>query len=50
MREINGKVILIGDCHFGVKRFSIPFLHNTIKFFTDEVFPYMEENNIKYIF
>lgn len=47
---INSKVIIIGDTHFGVKKFSLDFLSNQIKFFNNQVFPYMKDNNIKYIF
>lgn len=46
MTNINGKVILLGDIHFGVKKFSIPFLENTLSFFNEQMFKYMKENNI----
>lgn len=48
--DINGKLIVIGDCHFGVKRFSIDTLDNQLAFFDNQIFPYMEENDIKIIF
>ena len=50
MIQIKGNIILIGDTHFGVKRFSIEMLKNQIRFFNEQVFPYMEKNNIKQIF
>jgi len=48
--EINGKLIVIGDCHFGIKRFNINTLKNQLKFFDEQIFPYMEKNNIDTIF
>jgi len=50
MFGLNGKVIILGDTHFGIKRFSINELQNQLDFFNKQLFPYMEENNIKYIF
>lgn len=40
------KVILLGDLHFGIKQFSIPFLQNQLAFFKNQLFPYMIEHNI----
>ena len=48
--DINGKLIIIGDTHFGVKRFSIDTLNDQLLLFEEQIFPYMEENNIKVIF
>lgn len=48
--RISGKLIVIGDVHFGVKKFNIEFLRDTLKFFNEQLFPYMIENNIKEIF
>lgn len=44
------KVILLGDLHFGLKRFSLNFLNNQLKLFDEQIFPYMEENNINEIY
>lgn len=44
------KVILLGDLHFGMRRFSLPFLENQLKLFNEQVFPYMIENNISEIY
>jgi hypothetical protein len=49
-REINGKLIVIGDTHFGLKRFSIDTLKDQLSLFENQIFPYMEENNITEIF
>jgi len=48
--SINGKMVILGDTHFGVKKFSIDVLMDQLAFLNKEVYPYMEENNIKYIF
>jgi len=47
--NINGRVVLLGDLHFGVKRFSLDFLENQLEFFNKQLFPYMKENRIKTI-
>lgn len=49
MIQIKGKAIIIADTHFGIKKFSIKVLREQLSFFTRQVFPYMEENNIKTI-
>lgn len=42
-------VAILGDTHFGA-RGDNPFFHNYFKHFYDEVFfPYLKENNIKYV-
>jgi len=46
IKTIKGKSILIGDLHFGIKRFSEKELDNQLKVFFEQIFPYMEENNI----
>jgi len=38
--------ILLGDLHFGIKKFSESFLKNQLDFFFKDVFPYMEKHNI----
>jgi len=45
--KIEGKAIVLGDLHFGVRRFNISVLEDQIKLFTEQIFPYMQENNIK---
>ena len=40
------KYLVIGDLHFGMKGFNNDFLSNQLKFFTEQVFPYMIENDI----
>jgi len=47
---INGKTILLGDLHFGIKKFSLKELKNMINFFNEQLFPYMNEHNIDTIF
>jgi len=47
---MSSKVILIGDTHFGIKKFSLEFLDNQLELFDTQIFPYMEENNIKEIY
>jgi DNA repair exonuclease SbcCD nuclease subunit len=46
----SNKVIILGDVHFGTKRFSLSFLENQLKFFNEDMFPYMEANNITDIY
>ena len=46
MIELNGNMILIGDTHFGKRKFSIDFLENQLAVFEKQIFPYMEENKI----
>lgn len=40
------KYILLGDLHFGAKKFSLDFLANQIKFFDKQLIPYMLEHSI----
>lgn len=40
------KFIVLGDTHFGVKGFNEEFLDNQLKFFHEQLFPYMKENGI----
>ena len=44
------KSIILGDLHFGVNQGSKEILEIQMKFFEDQVFPYMKKNNIKTIF
>lgn len=41
--------IILGDLHFGIKRFSTDFLKNQLDFFYKQLLPYMKENNIQEI-
>jgi len=43
------KVIVVGDLHFGMKGFNDKFFDNQLRFFNEQVFPYMRENNINEI-
>jgi len=44
------KQIILGDLHFGVKSFDLEFFENQKKLFTEQIIPYMQENNIKRIY
>ena len=44
------KLIILGDCHFGMRNDSILFHEYYKKFYQEVLFPYMEENNITTIF
>ena len=46
----NTNVIIIADIHFGIKRFNIDVLRNQISLFNNQIFPYMEKNNITEIY
>lgn len=48
--NVNGKMIFLGDTHFGLKKASVEFFENQMLHFEKQVFPYMKENGIKYIF
>jgi len=50
VKSINGKIIIMGDFHFGVRRFNIESLKDQLSFIDNEVIPYMEKNNINIIF
>lgn len=43
------KSIILGDLHFGMKGFNDAFFDNQLKFFHEQLFPYMIENDIKEI-
>jgi len=49
MREL-GRTIIVGDTHFGIKRFSINVLEEQLKLWEVQIFPYMLENGITEIF
>jgi DNA repair exonuclease SbcCD nuclease subunit len=46
---LNTKLILLGDTHFGIKKFSLETLENQLVFFETQLLPYMQENNISTI-
>jgi len=41
------KIALLNDTHFGVRNDSPAFLEYQVKFYDEQFFPYLEENNIK---
>ena len=45
----NNKIIILGDVHFDVSGGNQAILDNQLHFFNDQLFPYMQENNIKTI-
>ena len=40
------KFVVLGDTHFGIKGFSDDFLDNQLRFFNEQLFPYMLENGL----
>lgn len=40
------KYVVLGDTHFGMKGFNNEFFSNQLRFFTEQLFPYMKENGI----
>lgn len=47
--KVESKVIILGDVHFDVSNGNQAVLDNQLKFFTEQLFPYMKENNINTI-
>jgi DNA repair exonuclease SbcCD nuclease subunit len=43
------KIVLLGDLHFGKNKFSKTTLESQMRFFDNQLFPYMEENGCKTI-
>jgi hypothetical protein len=43
------QVIILGDLHFGIKKFSLDFFENQMNFFDNQLFPYMINNGIRTI-
>lgn len=41
------KIVVLGDLHIGARGGSIPVAEFQIKFFEDQLFPYLSKNNIK---
>jgi len=50
MKILDKEILILGDIHFGVKRFSVSVLKNQLKVFNKQIIPYMKKNNIKQIF
>lgn len=46
---INGDFICLGDTHFFDKNFNIDYFENQMRFYEKQLFPYMEDKEIKYI-
>jgi DNA repair exonuclease SbcCD nuclease subunit len=47
IKELNKEnIIMLGDLHFGKGRFSKELLSSQLKFFNEQLFPYMESNGI----
>ena len=44
------KFIILGDVHFGKYKSDPAFLENQIRFFKEQLIPYMKQNNISHIF
>lgn len=44
------QIIILGDMHIGARNASLPVANFQIKFFTEQLFPFMQENNITKIF
>lgn len=42
-------VALLGDTHFGKNGFNIDFFENQMKFYQNQFFPYLLENNINHV-
>ncbi len=40
------KFIILGDIHFGIKSFNENFFDNQLRFFHEQLFPYMKKHNI----
>lgn len=49
VKPIEGKILFLGDTHFGLKKSSLEFFENQLVFFEKQVFPYMKKHKIKYI-
>ncbi len=47
---LDGKIVLLGDLHFGIKKGSIEFFDNQMAFFEKQLFPYLKKHKIKQIF
>lgn len=43
---INGKIAVVGDCHFGIKSFNKSFFENQKSFFIEQFIPYCVEHKI----
>ena len=43
------KIVMLGDLHFGKSKFSKDLLKSQLKFFDEQLYPYMDSNGIKHI-
>jgi len=43
------KIVILGDTHFGARGDSLKFLKHFEKFYTEVVFPYMDQNNVQHL-
>jgi len=50
MIKLDNEIIIIGDSHWGLRKFNLDVLRNQLKVFHEQIFPYMKEKNIKTIF
>ena len=50
MIKLDNEIVIISDMHLGIRKFNIDVLKNQLKLFDNQIFPYMEKNNIKQIF
>ena len=46
--SIQGKFLVLGDLHLGMKKFNIDWLDNQVSFFDKQVVPYMKEKGITF--
>lgn len=44
------KICLVSDLHLGIKKGADVFLDNQIRYFVDELVPYLKKNDIKHVF
>jgi DNA repair exonuclease SbcCD nuclease subunit len=49
LQILNTPFILLGDLHFGIKKFSLDLLDNQLMFFDNQVIPYMLKRGIRQI-
>ena len=49
MIKIDGKTVILGDCHFGKSKFSHDLFNTQMDFFRHQLFPHMEKEGIKTI-
>jgi DNA repair exonuclease SbcCD nuclease subunit len=49
-KQLDKDIIIIGDSHWGIKKFNLGVLEDQLSVFHNQIFPYMRKNNIKTIF